>query len=490
MMDLNVDNVLELFKNLEVSRVLLIQFVKSFNHNHIAGLLYLLESCRSNKKIKCFNIEYEYTIQPSNLVYTLALNKEIMTTERAITTTQPFIKNDYNKHCLLLDVITKFKNNNTNFSLKERILLNNIATTKYQKFLKDVSSNFFPEFLQINRNENEMQTCTTIYQKFLHYIHFLNCRLDTININPRKFRYITRPKPIRIDVTPINSEKYIIQPLYQGYRLIINSNGNNTVHCYNIYGELINALNTTLNSVKIRNATFEAILLPKINNTNQSWKIWNFKTDFALVVVDVFRIEQIMLVDLPYYKRNRFISQLSQDSHIEYTAPNLTLDEIKSCSNNIFHPIKGIVFREKEGSISKPIKCFNFNLITYYDFKRDSIKNISHNISDYNLVLCRVFVDLEIADFKQTLLIYGKDDHFYYTCRFNPHICKFQHWSKIQLVPADILCELVFKKNASIYVVDAQSKILGYAFLRVYFTKNQHVLGYEHKMTSSAFDIY
>lgn len=187
-------------------------------------------------------------------------------------------------------------------TLTDRLVAHNFASKCYDKFLNNVRHFLLPDEYQMNRNDtmfggsttktgdtfndsvvNELEQTSKIQNtqrrnnahieslvsgdltlKFLQFYNSFGQGSRDIeyanNLSARTFRNIIRPHTIELDTLPESVDnKFILQPLLRGYRVVINST-QKTTRVYNCYGNLINSY--LPNRLFDDHATFEAIILP------------------------------------------------------------------------------------------------------------------------------------------------------------------------------------------------------------------------------------
>lgn len=493
--ELLITDVFKIFLNYESSRIRLFELVRNTHPHHMAALLYLLDNLKRSKKIQVYvPNNLELTVRNCDCIYDIC-DRVTFNLERATTIVGLVPPTNSRKNETIMDFIMQMQMarlNPDSMTHNFKILLNNMGSDTYHAFLNNIQHGLFPDYLQSDRNEITLDTQTLI-RKFLQYyeVTFELKNLVLHNVNPKNFTSLRRPKLIRITEFPFNVDtNYIVQPLYQGFRVVINTN-NNVTRCYNVYGELIPGLMYT--ATFDINATFEAIILP-INKKKciKSWRYWNYKHSECIIVVDVFRIEQQMFTHVPFEERHQHICKITGPS-VRLVA-DLTLDELftkyKDCVK-MFGGIVGCVIRNRQATCNELIQEFRFPLNVYYNFMHNKLIQMDGSVSfrekqiHYNIT-----IKYEMAQYKTVCLAYSDDDMYYYICKFDNEIQQFLHVGRIRKLHIDVVPHKF--KDAALFVVNSRAARKGVLLLRVYFNNNngeKSIIGYEVKKTTSMYDI-
>lgn len=501
---LYLSDVFKIFHNYEHSKLRLFEIIRIFHPHHIAALIYMIENIKKSKSVEPYipdNLNLSLVIKDEILNFTQKTTFSLTRCE-VLTKIFPNVSNNNEKNELtILDFMKLFKRNDKkSFDFYSKILLNNLCTNLYSSFINNITVQF-PDFMQYDRNEFEKSN-TPIVQKFLEYYKIINNESSLIsNSNPRNFRFIFRKKEKQILEKPQNINDYIVQPLYQGFSLVIYTTKNYT-RAYNRYGELIKKL--LYNELFDIDATFEIILLPtNTKNDLKCWRYWDYRNSYKIIVVDVFRIENQIFTHLPFSERSKYIS-LIKGKNVVYFDDLNTIEKIEdeyTKNINLFSPIVGIMFKKKMNTYEKQSEAYYFNLNYYYDFlknkhdKFDGIISILPNVLNYS-----IHIKYEMAEYRTVCIVYNDDNEFFYVCSFDYDVLHFKHVGKIPKLKYD-------NKNykysvVNIHVVNSQTIIKGIMYMRVYFNKKidsnknyidndekSKIIGYEFKKTTSMYDI-
>jgi len=435
----------------------------------------------------------------------------------------------------------------------EIVVMHNLRTRGYAQFANNILNNLLPEAMQRDRytvsargtNGNLLaDTCREdgLSVRFLQFYESIaNCnnnnndscyyntgqkiQCDATTMTTREsrtFRTMNRPRPIDAYTAPENLESdYYVQPRYVGYNVVVNSTTTET-RAYNRYGELLQNL---LYKKQINaHVTFEAVLLPLDERGNQrSWRYVRTgdKTNsgcggilsaehFVIIIVDVLRVNDVMLVDLPYKERMRYAQSLAKNTD------NVTVAKTCSGSNathlstllerkhhddgfDMFSPINGIMYRKKTSVAKIPPVQYLFSQSVLYNFHKDKFDRIYGSCS-LNVPFDSYF-PLDMAETCTIVIVYAHDDDYYYTCVYDRVKFIFTHETLMDRT-CDMWLKQIRYRNDLIYVSSAVIMPMGVAFMRVYHNYNQThtlvgtdnrskrvILGYEFKLTTSMYDV-
>lgn len=491
-----LSDVFKIFHNYEHSKLRLFEIIRIFHPHHIAALIYLIENIKKSKSIEPYipkNLNLHVELKNEKLNFT---DKTTFNLNRCNVLTNIFPSVCSKKDCnelTILEFIKLFKTKDykTTFDFYSKILLNNLCTDLYNSLIQNITIQF-PDFMQNDRNEFEKNN-TPLVQKFLDYYKIISNESNLIsNLNPRNFRYIFRKKNIQILQKPLNIKNYVLQPLYQGFSLVIYTTKNYT-RAYNRYGELVKSwLYDEFFNI---DATFEIILLPtNAKNVLKSWRYWEYKNDYKIIVVDVFRIENQMFTHLPFSERSKQIPLIKGKNVIDHSELN-TIEKIEDEYHknvNLYNSIVGIMFKKKINTCEKQSKAFYFNLNFYYDFLKDKHCKFDGSVSILpNQLHYSMHIKYEMADYRTVCIVYGDDDEYFYVCSFDYNVLQFKHVGMIPKLKCD--CKKYKYYTVNLYIINSQVNIKGVIYLRVYFNRLTHsenkIVGYELKKTTSMYDI-
>lgn len=386
--------------------------------------------------------------------------------------------------------------------LRFRVLNHNIGTSYYHSFVKHVESLLFNDNFQYDRNEYNSQH-TSIVLKFMQFYKTINFK-ESINNDARNFRNIIVRKPQRIYVRDdIDSNRYIVQPLYQGFHVIVYSSPTET-KCYSRYGSLHANLAYSLRCSEP--CTFEAIILPidKLNNP-RCWRYWTFRSGFVMYIVDVFRYKQIILTSNPFKERIKYIDLIVRNqpdilrSAVRKTHTWLSIESTYVEAQDLYDPIVGVVLRDPNyiisprnasqpqlsSTTSNPIKAFYFNILYSYDILQSKIVKLDPT---YSLSIVRTLhLSYEMADYKTVCVAYGHCDRFIYLCTYDRNLQQFVHATRLQRSPMEYT-KLLYKPDR-IFVINNKTIPRGVLYLRVYYDLSKNIIGYEQKHTDDRFNL-
>lgn len=264
------------------------------------------------------------------------------------------------------------------FSLKELEVMHNLRTKEFIQFSRNLLNHLMPENMHSDRSFFSPTELSYSKQdmtiKFFRYFNSLTNVTAAASRDSRSFNTVNRPhlKDIIYERPSNMSRDYFIQPRYAGYRVVINTTERVT-RVYNIHCEYIQSL--LIHELFNRHSTFEAILLPNSNNEPKSWRYCGQKSHkvhtkdyYFIVVVDVLRYRNELLIDKPFELRAKYISRIKGTNviHAETICPESGQDSWTQLykryknSNSQFYPIDGIVLRHKKSTAAKAPYQYRF----------------------------------------------------------------------------------------------------------------------------------
>lgn len=516
-----VSDLLKVFDNYEPSRTRVWEIVRTVHPVHCAALLYLLENVSKSCKTAAFKLPISDDDKESlpairDRVYKTSVRPTLNLTRATVTrqlrpvprhgSSYTYDLRDASGNLTVIGLMHIVRDDNAfeRLTLEERVVMHNLRTAHYTQFVQNVQHFLLPDDMHCNRNAFENADMRNVTQKFLQYYHSLGVadddddddnRIDASlyycgNLNPKSFRYVTRPPCRQLHRRPLGLETdYIVQPLYRGYRVVINSNDRET-RCYNCYGDLIHGF---LYDVRFTaNATFEAIVLPLDRDKRlRSWRygVHNNKKNLAVFVVDVFRVDHRILVQLPFVERAAHIHRILGDS-VRQQPAECTWDSLERSYHgraDLFDPVVGVVVRRKDASCADPPQAYRFNMTACYDFLTDTVTRLAGNVSLKEFQ--RIHFNLDMADRRTVCTVYAHDDLHYYVCAFDRRRYQFVHYAALDRL-TDIARIKPKYRSESIYVIGAKRLPMGVMFLRVYYSEHDlSIVGFEHKLTTSMYDV-
>lgn len=500
-MDLNVSDILLMISNFEPSRTKVWEMVRRYDPIQMAAFLYLLENVRVSKKcpitLDCEEmLDFCGTRLHDRDVSLPIMTRPVLRIDRAecetvelFLSTAPMhvVDNPYDTN--ILEIVNRVRTPERfrePANIYASIVIHNLGTSYYQKFLTLVKHLLFSDNLHFQRNEIKCRESVVV-----HYLQFYKMLTFSLNIvDPRNFRYIILPRPERIYVKPNDLElEYIAQPLYQGLHVVVNSDGENAIKCYNKYAELLKNL---LPSVKLAgcSCTFEAVVLPTdARDKCRSWRYWRYRQSCLLYIVDVFRLGNSILVNSPFNERVKYARQI-RHPRIRYAPSNKQWDELSAeyhSQRDMYSPIVGIVLRPRLSTPNRPPYVFRHPVRIVFDFIEHSFVSLENQEHLSTLNTDRMYFDLEMADTRATCTVYGHTFDHYYLCVYNRRVHQFQHAATMQRMPYDV--EEPKYRIEPLIVLNNRVKPRGLLYLRVYFDKFRNCVGYETKVTLSRYDI-
>lgn len=386
--------------------------------------------------------------------------------------------------------------NQSNASLKFRVLNHNLGTTHYKTLLRQIAHLLFNDNYQSDRNELNIEP-NSVVRKFMQFYGTMNFK-QRIDSDARNFRSLILPKPRRIfDRDQVNSPEHIVQPLYQGFHVIVYSSPNET-KCYSRCGTLHQGRAYSVRCAEP--CTFEAIVLPvdKYNNV-RCWRYWPFRSNFVMYVVDVFRYKQTILTSTPFSERAKYIDLIVKNQpDILFAAPRddswLAIEEQYVRRRDIYDPIVGVVLRHPQHTITAdsqqrqqpqhaPTRVFYFNILVSYDILSAKIVELCE--SQPLDMARRLHLNYEMADYKTVCIVYGHCDRALYICTYNRVLQQFVHAAT--LTRSAMECFQLKYKPEKIFVVNNKTLPRGILYLRVYYDLSKKIIGYENKPTDDRF---
>lgn len=187
------------------------------------------------------------------------------------------------------------------------------------------------------------------------------------------------------------------------------------------------------------------------------------------------------------------------------------IKSIYSCQKDIYNPIIGIVYRNYK-SISIQTYILKFSIEHLYDLYENCMIQVKNDLELNRLKANNIHFSYEMADYYTLVTIYGHCDRFLYICSYDRNIHQYIHVARIPniykknlnitnnlSVPhsdsnssnLDVVIsnQLHYRNQQFIYVCNAQTMCRGIAIIRLYYTKDYTVLGYDTKLTDSRFKI-
>lgn len=599
MASLYISDIFLIFHKYEPSRIKLWEIIRTYNIIDMAAFLYLLENVQKSKKCKTIELaETEY--EPGGFVFTLSgnfsqpyetiamgfekaerdfqIDKPIIRFDRVVAEenfnllspppdkviatdkTTMHIQKIYRvpnamdtKIIDMMNYICDKKNKKLRENIYTKIFEHNLGTFAYAQFSRQIEYLLFPDNLHNDRNVNT-ETKTNKMSMVMKFIQFANMYMNFDkqtfdSYDPRGFRFVIVPKPIRIYEKPdcVNAKEgnFLLQPLYHGLHVIVYCKKNET-RCYNRYGELLP--NFIYKTTFDMNATFEAVILPIDKKGNvRSWRYWQFRHDFVIIPVDIFRHDQRILLNLPFEERLTYLKCitgdkiksnvfLSREKNCEkFSITNKTLKEKNiddfRCANayddgsneidnkvlneddeylmnyynvsvssnwnkleqdimkrrDVYDPIAGIILR-KRNELNLRTYEYRFNITFAFDLQEMTPINLM-NLKKEDAIHYYMHYNPEMSEKRTICIVYGHDDNYYYICVYNRTLHQFIHAGRITRLPYDV--DEPHYKSESIYVINHKTQCRGIFYLRVYYKRNHNykIISYETKLTTSKFDL-
>lgn len=576
--------IIKLYENYEPSKVKIWEMVRSFDPVDFSKLLYMLENVARNCRRELLtgtggNNRYIIKQNVRDDDHTIILDFEPIIR----LTPSIYYRNNVDEKNYFADTsawakhnetsmsaaagsacdITKIMNDirsgkrvncETNDAVIEMIVHHNLSTTAYGRLLTDIKSLLLNENYHVDRNNvgvaNKMSSNnngtpflgrireTSIVLQFLQFYKSMSYNnASCVDNDPRGFRFLIVPPPTIIynatdyyKMTHEDSANVIIQPYYMGLRVNVYLSPTEA-KIFNAHGELISSLSTLC--LRSNNyCTFEAIVLPvDKNNVVRSYRYWPYRSNIVVYIVDVYRVNQQMLINLPFVERISFAAPIVASSYLNNSSPHATqlrLECIPShlqCAKrleaqfiqncDVFDPIVGIVVRNKMHVLIAPKNnataayAYKFNIRHGFDLlemKPIDLYKLQVHDNVQTLRNYRYYFNLDMADYKIVCLVYGHCDRFFYICEYNRQVQQFVHAAKLERHFVD-RCVKINKSCAKttddsysdditirykpdrIYVLNNKTQPRGVLYLRVYYNIHRHAIGYEIKLTDGRFKL-
>jgi hypothetical protein len=537
MSNLYASDIFKIYNNFEPSRLKMWEIVRSYDPIQFTKLIYLLEnvSYKRGKVNDAFNLNnddlrefcnyQEEREAPHDCDLKLEINMNAtIRLERVRVNNGPILlfngnpndeTNNYNRHENDIDIgiimnlirigISPEANTSSNNdcdnnetlqnkynSIYIKLLIHNIGTKNYGELLNSINFQLFTENLQHDRNSSYALKTSTA-SRYLQFYNMLNCYAFQ-DFDPRRFRFMVMPRSRRIYERINNQHEYLIQPLYQGFYVVVYGNKNET-RFYNRYGELIVGIgyNARMNV----SATFIGILLPvdKWGNV-RSWRYWYYRHSFIVYIVDVLRYEQIMLIDRPTIERLKYSKMIESEYFIRSIGNDdgtaTSWDQIESNYNqnkDVYDPIIGVVLRKPNDLANVTPLEYRFNIKYCFDLRTMNVVDLTntglYGIKD--LDNSKVHITCEMADYRTNCIAYGHTKTEIYLCEYNRQLHQFIHSATLKRFPHDEGVKFKYKFE-KLYVINGKILPFGVMYLRIYYDMNYTIIYYEQKMTDSKFD--
>jgi len=413
-------------------------------------------------------------------------------------------------------------------SVYARILNHNIGTFSYASLLTNIRYLLFNDNFQLNRNDiNGRQNNQTLIEQFLLFYKNLTFS-QTIDNDPRNFHFLVVPQPRQFPTIELNywqsdnnlgndASNFIYQPYFHGIHLVVYSSPTET-KCFNRFGDLY--ANFAYNLRSKEPCTFEAVILPTDSYGNtRSWRYWQYRQNWRMYIVDVYRYKQMVLLSKPFEERIIYAKKIANGNEILSIPDNLkSIDYLfKEYRKNkdIYDSIIGIYRRHRKHILCEPslqqlsmLENGNDRLNTSNLRSPKTIKHIDHRRNSYilfNLLytfdmldlkvipldkscdINRLHMNLEMADYKVLCLGYGHTESKIYLCRYDRTCHQFVHSATLERLNIES-CKLHYKPD-KIYVINNKIIPQGILYLRVYFDINYNVVGYDTKITDGRFKL-
>lgn len=428
----------------------------------------------------------------------------------------------------------------------ERVVMHNLRTRHYTQFADNLSSHLLPDNPKFSRfsvgaNGSSRGVCHTLadtgnfeslpvrFLKFYSSFERNGNVTSTTERNSRAFRVTRRPKPRTVYVKPVadlRDGQYYVQPRYVGYRVIVNVAGSET-RTFNRFGEHVQNLLYKLRFSENVHATFEAIILPvDTHGRLRSWRYKRTPTDSVLfssslrvVVVDVLRVHNRILVDEPFSERVGYLKKLfgQQRSESKSEQPTVVPAETvrghdaeklwsrlernyrntgSHSSFEAFEPINGLILRSASETRRDECLQYVFAPVSIYSFRTNSVTRLHGRCSLREQL--DTYFHVETAEVRTTLIVYAHDEFHYYVCVYDRTTLEFVHHATLARIPK-VTLEPKYRSEL-IYVRGARKRPAGVAYVRVYHNENdclvatpgtpgRVILGYDQKLTTSMYDV-
>lgn len=529
MSHLYISDIFKIFHNFEASRLKLWEIVRTYDPIEFAQFLYLLDNITKFSRRECVELDEtmlrdfcqyyidgdDSTDEQSKPNYTITIDSSpTLRLERVTTANGDIFWNDtvhndtfcladpktFKRHPMdvtISSVMTNIRTKNAQNidNPYERILQHNLGTKYYGNFILKIQYCLFMDSLQTDRNEINSSNQSSIVTNFLEFYSILQ-RKQFQDGDPRNLRFLIVPPPKRImDINEINKRDYIVQPLYQGFHVVIYSSDTET-KAYNRFGELHQQLAYSMRTTK--NCTFEAIVLPMDSNDNvRSWRYWPYRKKILIYIVDVYRMEQTILTNVPFCERIKYIDAIEQITtanqsvilrKIPKTLGDWSSIETKYIKNrDIFDPIVGVVLRKPTDTLKTPSLAYKFNVTCCFDLLRSEIVDVPNVNVLKQLHIQQMHINFEMADYRTTCVAYGHCNRFIYLCEYDRNIHQFVHFARIHRLPYEF-DEPTYRPE-NVYIVNHQTTPQGLLYLRVYYDVSFKILGYDVKLTDCRYNV-
>lgn len=542
-MDLTNLDVLLLFENFESSKCKLWETIRRYKPIHIAALLYILENLIANKSVKCVQVDdlqiinkfpspvsVKLTLYPEHVnfsrpqpqQYTLFNNDNQSKINRIIKINDFELNDSFTKLHTVVDLLNIIKNNEffdytildnlkidkstkveTFNNILTRIVLFNCTTADWQKFIHYMVFQLFPDNLQITRYDNISNISNkskSIVNSFLRYYKMFTSpqSFDTINSMDLKYMILPKPQTTTRELIYKKMSKYITQPYYQGFYIIINVS-DTSVRFYNRWSEPLifsqSIQRAISEATKYINCTLISILLPKDEKNHlRSWRYWQYRASFEIKIIDIIRFKSKNLISVPLIERLKYLDNIEATKFVMIeNATDQHVDTIETdyyeCQMDCYSAKIGVIIKHPQSLLSNNSKIFSykFPLKNAFDLCTNKIVTLK---SDYvNTNKYKLYFNPELAQYYTTVMVYNHDTRWFYICHYNINIHQFQHYCRFQRELSDKE-DPKYMINEKILVIDSPFNITrGVFYLRIYYNDNKEYLGYDRKYTSSRYDL-
>lgn len=500
-----VTDLLRVFENYEPSRTRVWEIVRTVHPVHCAALLYLLENVTRKRASVPITIKDDDDDDgdgaSADAGERITETRPTLNTTAATVTRQLLPRDDHDDALTARDargsltVVGLLRSvrdgvlRGRSLATAERVAVHNLCTDHYARFAENVRWYLLPDEMQGDRNEFDSVAGQRggVTERFLRYHRSLAGRY--CYLNPKSFRYVTRPPCRRVYERPVGGV-YTVQPLYSGYRVVINSNDRST-RCYSTYGTLLQGL--LYGARFTANATFEAIVLPvDADGRLRSWRYAaagrRRRCRMAVIVVDVFRVDHRILVQSPFAERAEYIARI--DGELVWRPPSADWDTLERRyydRADLYDPIVGAVARRSDAACADPPLAYRFNLTACYDFLTDTVDRLAGSVTLREFQ--RVHFNPDMADRRTVCTVYAHDESRYYVCKFDRRRFQFVHCAVLDRL-SDVAGGRPKYAGEPVYVLGAKRLPLGVMFLRVYYTAStRRVVAVERKLTTSMYDV-
>lgn len=508
-MDLTTLDLLLFYNNFEPSRIRLWEFVRRFDPLQFSAFLYLLENVQKHRKTEpimldssvcdeifsenssgCRDIVLEVDAKPY-----LNLNRGEYDGDRRFAKARPrnaidrrvgSLNSDPDISVNTLELLSMIKSQCE--IPEDRTLvasvLHNTGTQYYRSLVDHLRYLLFSDNLQCDR-EGLDNSKSVVLNYLQYYKMFALGELQIID--PKKFRYFIVPRPRRVHARPTDGggdDEHLYEYFYSGMHLVVDHSSSGDTRSFNRHGEHQPRL---LATEKFNySATFEAVLVPTDQNGKpRSWHYWDYRSGYRILITDIFRFENQMLLNVPFAERlkyrDRLVSENSQPAEIVNWS-----DAVKKIAKRMYHYISGIMIRGKSSLPNEVARVYRFPITSAFDLLNHKLVNLKTvNVSERRLYAFHYM--LETAEFRTVCLVYAHTNSDFYIFEYNEKIHQFEH--------ACTLKRLIYDKKPPNYksenlmILNAKIIPMGVFYIRVYYDKFGRVYGYEHKFTSGKYDV-